>query len=66
MMTQILSADPAIEVIAAASDPFAAARYIKDELPDVITLDVEMPHGRHHLPAQADEPVPGAGGDVPR
>ena len=43
MMTQVLSADPAIEVIAAASDPFVAARYIKDQLPDVITLDVEMP-----------------------
>ncbi|EGD60734.1 response regulator receiver modulated CheB methylesterase [Novosphingobium nitrogenifigens DSM 19370] len=42
-MTAILSADPEIEVIAAASDPFAAARYIKDELPDVVTLDVEMP-----------------------
>ena len=43
MMTQILSADPQIEVIAAASDPFAAARHMKDDLPDVITLDVEMP-----------------------
>ncbi|GGB28355.1 chemotaxis response regulator protein-glutamate methylesterase 2 [Sphingomonas metalli] len=42
-MTQILAADPEIEVIAAAADPFAAARYIQDELPDVITLDVEMP-----------------------
>ncbi len=42
-MTSILSADPGIEVIAAAADPFAAARYIQSELPDVITLDVEMP-----------------------
>ncbi len=42
-MTTILSADPGIEVIAAAADPFAAARYIQNELPDVITLDVEMP-----------------------
>lgn len=42
-MTRILSADPQIEVIAAAGDPFAAARYIKDSLPDVVTLDVEMP-----------------------
>ena len=41
-MTAILSEDPAIQVIAAA-DPFAAARYIQDEVPDVITLDVEMP-----------------------
>ena len=42
-MTAILSADPEIEVIAAAADPFAAARYIHEEVPDVITLDVEMP-----------------------
>lgn len=42
-MTSILSADPEIEVIAAASDPYAAARYIQAELPDVVTLDVEMP-----------------------
>ena len=42
-MTAILQEDPEIEVIAAASDPFSAARYIQDELPDVITLDVEMP-----------------------
>jgi two-component system chemotaxis response regulator CheB len=42
-MTKILSADPDIEVIGTASDPFAAARRIQDEVPDVITLDVEMP-----------------------
>ncbi|MDR3527114.1 MAG: chemotaxis response regulator protein-glutamate methylesterase [Rhizomicrobium sp.] len=42
-MTAILSEDPEIEVIGAAGDPFAAARRILVELPDVITLDVEMP-----------------------
>ncbi|WP_394648530.1 chemotaxis response regulator protein-glutamate methylesterase [uncultured Sphingomonas sp.] len=42
-MTVILSADPQIEVIGAAADPFAAARYMQGEVPDVITLDVEMP-----------------------
>jgi two-component system chemotaxis response regulator CheB len=42
-MTAILSADPAIEVIGTASDPFVAARRIQNEVPDVITLDVEMP-----------------------
>jgi len=42
-MTAILSADPQIEVIGAAADPFSAARYIQEGLPDVITLDVEMP-----------------------
>jgi two-component system chemotaxis response regulator CheB len=42
-MTKILSSDPEIEVIGAASDPFVAARRIQEEVPDVITLDVEMP-----------------------
>ena len=42
-MTEILRSDPEIEVIAAASDPMAAARHIAEEIPDVITLDVEMP-----------------------
>ena len=42
-MTAILQEDPDIEVIAAAADPFSAARYIQEEVPDVITLDVEMP-----------------------
>ena len=39
----ILSSDPRIEVIGLASDPFIAAEKIKEVLPDVITLDVEMP-----------------------
>ncbi len=38
-----MAADPEIEVIGTASDPFVAARRIQDEVPDVITLDVEMP-----------------------
>jgi two-component system chemotaxis response regulator CheB len=42
-MTEVLSVDPGIEVIGAASDPFAAARRMREEVPDVITLDVEMP-----------------------
>ncbi|SCX14285.1 protein-glutamate methylesterase/protein-glutamine glutaminase [Agrobacterium rosae] len=42
-LTAVLEADPAIEVIGAASDPFAAAKKIQEDLPDVITLDVEMP-----------------------
>jgi two-component system chemotaxis response regulator CheB len=43
MMTAVLQEDPAIEVMAAAADPFSAARAIQEEVPDVITLDVEMP-----------------------
>jgi two-component system chemotaxis response regulator CheB len=42
-LTDILSADPAIEVMGAASDPFVAAERMRDEVPDVITLDIEMP-----------------------
>jgi len=42
-LTSVLAEDPEIEVIAAASDPFMAARKIREEVPDVITLDVEMP-----------------------
>jgi two-component system chemotaxis response regulator CheB len=42
-MTEILSSDPQIEVMATASDPFIAADRIRHEIPDVITLDVEMP-----------------------
>ena len=42
-MTEILSSDPQIEVMSTAGDPFIAAERIRDEIPDVITLDVEMP-----------------------
>lgn len=43
VMAQVLSADPGIRVIGTAADPFAAARLMQAETPDVITLDVEMP-----------------------
>lgn len=42
-LADILAADPDIEVLGIASDPFVAASRIRDEVPDVITLDVEMP-----------------------
>ncbi len=42
-MTEILTSDPEIEVTGTASDPIFAARKIKENRPDVITLDVEMP-----------------------
>jgi two-component system chemotaxis response regulator CheB len=42
-LSDIISSDPEIEVMAMASDPFVAADRIRDEIPDVITLDVEMP-----------------------
>ncbi len=43
VMARILSSDPAIEVMGTAADPFIAAQKIRKEIPDVITLDVEMP-----------------------
>jgi len=43
ILTEILSEDPAIEVVGAAPDPFAARDRIKRLNPDVLTLDVEMP-----------------------
>ena len=42
-LKEILESDSSIEVIATAADPFIAADKMKDEVPDVITLDVEMP-----------------------
>jgi two-component system chemotaxis response regulator CheB len=42
-LTAVLQSDPQIEVIGAAADPFIAAKRIQEEIPDVITLDVEMP-----------------------
>lgn len=42
-LTAILGADPNIEVIGVASDPYVAAQKIAAQVPDVITLDVEMP-----------------------
>lgn len=42
-LTAVLSSDPEIKVIATAGDPFVAADRIREEVPDVITLDIEMP-----------------------
>jgi len=42
-LTEILQSDPGITVIGAASDPYIAAEKMEVEIPDVITLDIEMP-----------------------
>ena len=42
-LESILSAAPGIEVMGTASDPYVAAERLKTEVPDVITLDLEMP-----------------------
>ncbi|WP_434358487.1 chemotaxis response regulator protein-glutamate methylesterase [Parasalinivibrio latis] len=43
LMTEILSSDPELDVIATAIDPYEAREKIKQLNPDVITLDIEMP-----------------------
>ncbi|MEG3192686.1 chemotaxis response regulator protein-glutamate methylesterase [Lysobacter sp. D1-1-M9] len=43
LMTELLGADPDIEVVGVAADPFIARDKIKQLAPDVLTLDVEMP-----------------------
>ena len=42
-LTEIINSDPNLEVIDTASDPYVAATKIRKEVPDVITLDIEMP-----------------------
>jgi len=43
ILTEVLSADPALEVVGTASDAYMARDRIKQLNPDVLTLDVEMP-----------------------
>jgi two-component system chemotaxis response regulator CheB len=43
VLSEILQSDPEIEVMGTAADPYIAARKIGEQVPDVITLDVEMP-----------------------
>lgn len=43
VLSEIISSDPELEVQATAADPFIAAERMKTAVPDVITLDVEMP-----------------------
>ncbi len=43
LLTEILGADPSLEVIGAAPDPIKAWTMIQTLRPDVLTLDVEMP-----------------------
>jgi two-component system chemotaxis response regulator CheB len=42
-LSEILSSDPSIDVMGTAPDPYIAAEKIAREVPDVITLDIEMP-----------------------
>ena len=44
LLTSLLEADPEINVVGTAADPYIARERIKALNPDVVTLDVEMPH----------------------
>ncbi len=43
VLENMFDADPGIEVVGSARDPFVAADILRRVVPDVITLDVEMP-----------------------
>ena len=43
-LSKVLSSDPGIEVIGTASDPLIAMKKMEISKPDVIMLDIEMPH----------------------
>ncbi|MFZ0633378.1 MAG: chemotaxis response regulator protein-glutamate methylesterase [Acidobacteriaceae bacterium] len=42
-LASLLASDEEIEVMATAGDPYVAAEKIAEQVPDVITLDIEMP-----------------------
>lgn len=71
----ILSSDPEIDVMAVAADPFVAAERMRQEVPDVITLDVEMPRmdgitflqkimSQHPIPVVMCSSLTGAGSET--
>ena len=74
VLRQILSSDPELEVIGVASDPYEAVAKIAENLPDVITLDIEMPRmdgltflsklmKQHPIPVVVISSVAGEGSD---
>ena len=42
-LTEIIDSDSSLTVVGTAADPYFAAKKIKEVIPDVITLDIEMP-----------------------
>ena len=42
-LSQIISADPQLEVMGTAADPYVAVERIRQEVPDVMFLDIELP-----------------------
>ena len=75
VLKDVLESDPQIEVIGVASDPYVAVERIKNAVPDVITLDIEMPRmdgltflekimGQHPIPVVICSTLAGAGSDA--
>jgi two-component system chemotaxis response regulator CheB len=74
-LEDVLASDRGIEVMATAPDPYIAADKIRREVPDVITLDVEMPRmdgitflqklmSQHPIPVVICSSLTGAGSDT--
>ena len=74
-LSRQLSADPEIEVVGVAGDPYVARDKILALEPDVLTLDIEMPRmdgitflrklmRYHPIPAVVVSSLSGSGGDV--
>ena len=42
-LSDIISSDPDLEVMATAADPYIAVERMRQEVPDVIFLDIELP-----------------------
>lgn len=42
-LSEIIASDPELEVMATAADPYVAVERIRQEVPDVMILDIEMP-----------------------
>jgi len=43
VLTDLINSEPGLEVMGSAADPFEAIYILKEKVPDVIVLDVEMP-----------------------
>lgn len=64
LLQEILSSDRNIEAVGSCrGDRYAARDKIMKLNPDVLTLDVEMPHGRAHVSRKTDGQSPDAGRD---
>jgi two-component system chemotaxis response regulator CheB len=75
VLKDVLESDPQIEVTGVASDPYVAVERIKHAVPDVITLDIEMPRmdgltflerimSQHPIPVVICSTLAGAGSDA--